>query len=160
MTAKGTVLLVGSALVALVVGSAACSGGGSDGACSVEHGTFIGPDTGYIWDPSDDYCADQSGCQAFCNAVSAREDYRNCHYTSGSWCSGSLPTPPDPSICAISLTTTCGGSPSTDTNCFNCDTVTPGKSDYDPGTDCLSQWGSKVGRGATCNDAMTDLASQ
>jgi hypothetical protein len=148
------VLLV-SLATALV--TASCSSGPDTGTCSVEKGDYIGPDTGYIWD-SNEYCAEKSACDTFCSNVAAREDYRNCHYGAGHACSGSLPTPPDPSICAIELTVTCGGSPSTTSNCFGCDTLTPGKSDYDPGTDCLSRWGTKVGRGATCDAAMADLA--
>jgi hypothetical protein len=154
-------VFVGVSALLVLVGSAACSGGGSDGTCYVQHGTFIGPDTGYIWDVPNYYCADQGSCQTFCNSVASRDDYRGCTYQAGSACTdGSLPTPPDPSVCAITQNVTCGGQPSSSTSCYACDTVTPNKSDYDPSTDCLTQWGSKVGRGANCSDAMANLASQ
>jgi hypothetical protein len=52
----------------------------------------------------------------------------------------------------------CGGSSGdTTVDCWNCDNVTPGKSDYDPSTECFSRWGGTVGRAATCSDAISQV---
>jgi hypothetical protein len=139
----------------------ACGSSAEKGACSYNKGSYIGPDTGYVFVDDHNDCAEQTACDAFCAAVANRDDYRGCKFSTGGFCSGTLGPPPDANICAISLTVTCGGgSGSTTTNCFGCDVVTPNQSDYDPSTDCTSQWGAKVGHGASCDAAMKDLASQ
>jgi len=84
---------------------------------------------------------------------------RNCHWdtSAASFCSGDLPSSP-PQVCALSLTVTCGGTPGDPSvNCWNCDNITPGASDYDPGTDCTSQWGTSVGMAPACADAIAQV---
>jgi len=149
--------LLTSALGALLLASNACSSdnGAKVGTCKVEEGDYIGPTTGFWYDEKH-YCATEVDCDSHCTKVAGQDNIRGCKWDSFKSCTGSLPAKAkEAEYCAIALTIDCGGEPSTDVNCISCDVAKANESDYD-GT-CLTQYGSSIGRGTTCEEAKANV---
>jgi hypothetical protein len=148
-----------SVALALVWGGAGgCADDAKVGTCKVEEGKWIGPNTGYLYDRKR-YCAEEAACVRHCDAVGALPHVGSCEWDSFQSCTGELPqTPPRSEVCALELLVDCGSGGTPQVSCLSCDDPPAGTSDYDPETNCLSKWSTKVGRGATCEEAEEALA--
>jgi hypothetical protein len=107
------------------------------------------------------YCSTKAECDAFCESVSGLQNYPGCEYDASSeskYCSGgSLPAPKEQRVCALYQSIVCGGGPDAfephcDPSCSH-----ESDSDYDPGTDCLTQYRGPVVEGKTCDEALGKL---
>lgn len=151
---------VASELVAvlLVAISTACHGSDSSAPAGTCH--VYEYDIAADFKERKDYCASKSDCDAFCASVAGRQNYPGCEYEDTSACSGldgNLPAPSKQRVCALYQSIVCGGGsddfqPSCDTSCSQ-----ELKGDYDPSTDCLTQYRGPIVDGETCEDALAKL---
>lgn len=108
------------------------------------------------------YCSTKSECDAFCASVSGLQNYPGCEYDVSSeskYCSGgALPAPKEQRVCALYQSIVCGGgSDAFEPHCDPSCTEKAG-SDYDPGTDCLTQYRGPIVQGKTCDEALQKLS--
>jgi hypothetical protein len=107
------------------------------------------------------YCSTKAECDAFCESVSGLQNYPGCEYDVSSeskYCSSAaLPAPKEQRVCALFQSVVCGGgSDAFEPYCDRGCTQQAG-SDYDPGTDCLTQYRGPIVEGKTCDEALAKL---
>jgi hypothetical protein len=143
-----------SALASLPAFGVACSEGTKWGACIVTKY----PINGVSYHEDHDYCMSQSQCDSYCAGAKSLTNIGGCKWDPHGLCEEQPETLTAPKVCAVSQSIVCGGGGDDfkticDPNC----TYDPGSSDYDPSTDCLTQYRSQVGHGASCDEAIADL---